>query len=85
MPGPQVKPDSDPESTELAPPLELNPCDAAAMAAFDHPEPDLVLEMEHLGRGTHFYDEEVRGLPRTILAIFCLHHVVHIVDTQDQT
>ena len=59
-PHPQVKCDSDPESTELAPPLELAPCDAAAMVAAHHPEPDLVLEMEHLGRGTHFFDEEVR-------------------------
>ncbi|XP_037085557.1 supervillin-like, partial [Pollicipes pollicipes] len=55
----KVKPDSDPE-TELAPPLELAPCDAAAMVATHHPEPDLVLEMEHLGRGTHFSDEEER-------------------------
>ena len=55
----QTRPDSETEGGELAPPLELAPCDATDMVATRHPEPDLVLEMEHVGRGTHFYDEEV--------------------------
>ena len=55
----QVKCDGDPESGEQAAPLELGPCDAAEMVSWRHPEPDLVLEMEHLGRGTEFYDPEV--------------------------
>jgi len=40
-----VKPD--PDQGDLAPPLELAPCDAEELVAMEHPEPDFVLKMEH--------------------------------------
>lgn len=44
----------------VAPVCELQPCDARVMLEELPPEPDLVLEMSHLGRGVEYYDEEVR-------------------------
>ena len=64
-----MKPDSDPDAgAEVATtPLELAPCDASQLVATDHPEPDLVLEREHLGRGTQYYDEEVGATSRLVV------------------
>ena len=45
---------------EVAPVCELKPCDALAMLDNLPTEPDLTLEMSHLGRGVQYYDEEVR-------------------------
>lgn len=44
----------------VAPVCELQPCDARMMLEELPVEPDLVLEMSHLGRGVEYYDEEVR-------------------------
>lgn len=44
----------------VAPVCELQPCDARVMLEELPAEPDLVLEMSHLGRGVEYYDEEVR-------------------------
>lgn len=43
----------------VAPVCELQPCDAKKMLEELPQEPDLVLEMSHLGRGVEYYDEEV--------------------------
>jgi len=70
----KVKPETDPDQGDLAPPLELAPCDAEELVAVEHPEPDLVLEMEHLGRGSDFYDElERRQLEITTLSVKTWH------------
>ena len=45
---------------QVAPVCELQPCDARLMLEKLPTEPDLVLEMSHLGRGVQYYDEEVR-------------------------
>lgn len=39
---------------------ELETCDVDGMIETQPSEPDLVLEMSHLGRGVVYYDEEVR-------------------------
>ena len=44
----------------VPPVSELQPCDARAMLEDLPLEPDLILEMSHLGRGVEYYDEEVR-------------------------
>lgn len=46
----------------VAPVSELQPCDAKVLLEDLPPEPDLVLEMSHLGRGVEYYDEEERRL-----------------------
>ena len=43
----------------VAPVSELEPCDANTLLEELPLEPDLVLEMSHLGRGVEYYDEEV--------------------------
>ena len=37
----------------------LTPVDGRVLLEATPPEPDLVLEMTHLGRGREYYDEEV--------------------------
>lgn len=44
----------------VAPVCELDPCEAQTLLEDTPPEPDLVLEMSHLGRGVEYYDQEVR-------------------------
>lgn len=39
---------------------DLKPCDAKEMLENSVPEPDMVLEGSHLGRGVTYYDEETR-------------------------
>lgn len=46
----------------VPPVSELQPCDARVMLDDLPLEPDLVLEMSHLGRGLEYYDEEERRL-----------------------
>ncbi|XP_066940406.1 supervillin isoform X3 [Macrobrachium rosenbergii] len=46
----------------VPPVSELQPCDASVMLETLPLEPDLVLEMSHLGRGVEYYDEEERRL-----------------------
>ncbi|KAK7012572.1 hypothetical protein SK128_009367 [Halocaridina rubra] len=46
----------------VPPVSELQPCDAQKMLEELPSEPDLVLEMSHLGRGVEYYDEEERRL-----------------------
>lgn len=39
--------------------VEIRPCDIKEMIDWEPPEPDLILEGTHLGRGKSYYDEEV--------------------------
>lgn len=40
--------------------IDVKPCDAKAMLDNPIPDPDLILEGSHLGRGLKYYDEETR-------------------------
>lgn len=48
------------EEQKPEPVCELKLCDVESMINTRPEEPDLVLEMSHLGRGVTYYDEEVR-------------------------
>ncbi|XP_042881684.1 serine/arginine repetitive matrix protein 2-like isoform X2 [Penaeus japonicus] len=68
----EVKKDMD---RHVAPVCELQPCDARVMLEELPPEPDLVLEMSHLGRGVEYYDEEERRLLNISTNDFKVWHV----------
>nr|XP_045623516.1 uncharacterized protein LOC123773700 isoform X5 [Procambarus clarkii] len=59
----------------VAPVCELQPCDAKMMLEELPLEPDLVLEMSHLGRGVEYYDEEERRLLSISTNDFKVWHV----------
>ncbi|XP_042234899.1 serine/arginine repetitive matrix protein 2-like isoform X3 [Homarus americanus] len=59
----------------VAPVCELQPCDAKMMLEDLPLEPDLVLEMSHLGRGVEYYDEEERRLLSISTNDFKVWHV----------
>ncbi|XP_063887519.1 supervillin-like isoform X6 [Scylla paramamosain] len=59
----------------VAPVCELQPCDAKMMLEEVPLEPDLVLEMTHLGRGVEYYDEEERRLLSISTNDFKVWHV----------
>ncbi|XP_050688505.1 supervillin-like isoform X3 [Eriocheir sinensis] len=59
----------------VAPVCELQPCDAKMMLEELPQEPDLVLEMSHLGRGVEYYDEEERRLLTISTNDFKVWHV----------
>nr|XP_014274244.1 supervillin-like isoform X2 [Halyomorpha halys] len=55
----QIKPDNDSKADGS---LEIRPCDIKEMIDWEPPEPDLILEGTHLGRGKSYHDEETRRL-----------------------
>ncbi|CAH1399553.1 unnamed protein product [Nezara viridula] len=55
----QIKPDNDSKADGS---VEIRPCDIKEMIDWEPPEPDLILEGTHLGRGKSYYDEETRRL-----------------------
>lgn len=46
--------------TQVDASIDMKPCDVQLMLKSNTSEPDLELEGSHVGRGSHYYDSEVK-------------------------